>query len=961
MRGSLRVIALALFLATLLPHRALRSDSFDSEQSFRTAMVAFKEKSFYSARLLLQEIILKDPKGEYGDDAQYYLAMTYYYESDYKTAQFEFKALQRDFPESPFVVRAAFWNGEAWFYRKQYREAIESHAAFARKYRENTLVASALYTIGYIYNEQKRYDEAILEFSRALKGYPESTAAPALTLQLGIAYFNSGEYTSARRQFETLLVKFTAADNLAAGRFWLGKSYYAENKFAEALREFGAVLKDFPAAEEAGEALYLSALCKYRQKQTPAALATLEDLFARYPKHAIYPFARYRHAQLQSESGNDTDALPSLLEIINHYQTHETFAPALELLAEIRKRQGKSDDAIMLFEALGGEKSISGKSRKDLLRRHGDLLYQNSRYPEASAVYTKLADEFAGEADGATHYLLLARSLYREGKFDEALTRLTLLSKKFEDSDARAEALFLRAEITYSLGKFTEALQQYARFVKRHGDHARVFDAELGIGWVYFELKQYARAADSFRRLLKKYKKPAEQARAALALGACQYNLRDLDGARATYSGIIKEYPTLGEHTSEAYYQLAWLEFRKNSFESAEKTFRQYLERDKADIPRAAEAMYFAALCRYQLGDFAAAEQQFTGLYSDAGKPGWIRERAAQDLARTRQARKDFSSAAATYRQFIADFPESQGVEEALYHLTELALKADAVGDANAATDALRVRNKNSPWMAEALREHIIYQRRKQNFTLASAALKELESRQTKPTQKLDLLLARAELLADQKKFDEAAAIIQTVINNEDAPEPLVLRAANQLFEIHDTQGQFGEAAKTAAKLAQKFEGSEMLFAELTFFEGKYQLLSNETAAGRETLRGLLKSRNLGQRARFLLGESHQKEGDLARALDYYRQITQKPDEALYLKARLNIGEMLFQNQEFEPAAREFSRVAFSDSRDEAVYERALYRAALAFRAIKKTPEFESFRAKLTEAFPRSQYLKELE
>jgi hypothetical protein len=109
------------------------------------------------------------------------------------------------------------------------------------------------------------------------------------------------------------------------------------------------------------------------------------------------------------------------------------------------------------------------------------------------------------------------------------------------------------------------------------------------------------------------------------------------------------------------------------------------------------------------------AEQQFTGLYSDAGKPGWIRERAAQDLARTRQAEKDFSSAAATYRQFIADFPESQGVEEALYHLTELALKADAVGDANAATDALRVRNKNSPWMAEALREHI-YQRRKQNF-----------------------------------------------------------------------------------------------------------------------------------------------------------------------------------------------------------------------------------------------------
>lgn len=122
-----------------------------------------------------------------------------------------------------------------------------------------------------------------------------------------------------------------------------------------------------------------------------------------------------------------------------------------------------------------------------------------------------------------------------------------------------------------------------------------------------------------------------------------------------------------------------------------------------------------------------------------------------------------------------------------------------------------------------------------------------------------------------------------------------------------------------------------------------------------------MQSRNLGQRARFLLAESHQKEGDTTRALDYYRQITQKPDEALYLKARLSIGEILYLKQEFEPAAREFSRVAFSDSRDDTVYERALYRAAQSFRAIKKNTEFESFRTKLSEAFPASRYLKELE
>lgn len=961
MKDFLRIMVLSTVLAVCVLPQRVSADSFDSEQSFRTAMSAFKEKSFYSARLLLQEIILKDSKGEYGDDAQYYLAMTYYYEGDYKTAQFEFKALQRDFPESQFVVRSVFWTGESWFYRKQYREAIESHAVFVRKYRENMLAASALYTIGYIYNEQKRYDEAIIEFNRALKDYPETPAAPALTLQLGIAHFNSHQFGAARRQFETLLVKYTGADNLAAARFWLGKSYYAEAKYADAIREFSAVLNDFPKGDEAAESLYLSALCKHKEKRNTEAVKLLEDLFARFPENSIYPFARFRHAQLLTEMGNDDGALPSVLEIINQYRNHETFAPALELLAEIRRRQNKTGEAILTFEALGNEKNITGKSRKELLRRHGDLLYNEARYAEASEIYAKLAAEFSGENDGATNYLLHARSLYREGKFDAALTQLALLDKKFEDSDARAEALFLRAEITYSIGKFTEALQQYARFIKRHKGHARVFDAELGIGWVYFELKQYARAADTFRRLLKNYKKPEQESRTLLALGACQYNLRDLAGARESYQRIIVAHGKTREYASEAVYQLAWLEFRKNNFEEAEKTFRQYLERDASDIPRAAEALYFSALCRYQLGDLQNAEQQFAGLYSDSQKPAWIRERAIQDLARTRQSRKDFSSALATYRSFIVEFPESQGIDEALYHIVELSLKDDNLTDANAATAALRTRNRNSPWMVETLRELVVYYKRKKNFSEASAALSELESLQTKPTQKLDLLLSRAALLADEKKFEDATKLIERVLGDEDATESLVLRAASQLFEISESEGRYAEATQTAKRLVQRFNGNDALREEMLFFLGKYQLLNKESAEGRETLRGLTKSRSLAPRARYLLAESHLAEGDNARALDYFRQVTQKPDEALYLKARLNIGEILYLRKEFEPAAREFSRVAFSDSRDDTVYEKALYRAAQSFREINKLSEFESFRTRLRESFPKSPYLKELE
>lgn len=64
---------------------------FPSEQNFRAGSSAFKEGNYYAARLIFQEIVARDPMGEYGDDAQYYNALTYYYENDYKSAVYEFR------------------------------------------------------------------------------------------------------------------------------------------------------------------------------------------------------------------------------------------------------------------------------------------------------------------------------------------------------------------------------------------------------------------------------------------------------------------------------------------------------------------------------------------------------------------------------------------------------------------------------------------------------------------------------------------------------------------------------------------------------------------------------------------------------------------------------------------------------------------------------------------------------
>lgn len=920
-------------------------------------MTAFKEKNFYSARLLLQEIVLKDPRGDLGDDAQYYLAMTYFYESDYKTAQFEFKALERDFPESPMVVRAAFWTGEAWFYRKAYREAIESHTKFARKYRENILAASALYTIGYIYNEQKRYDEAQEILSRALKEYPETTAAPALTLQLGIAQFNASEYAPARRTFQTLMVKYTGADNLGAARFWLGKSYYAEGKFGEAFGEFSAVTKDYPAANEAGEALYLAALCKYKTAGIAAALPVLADVVQKYPQGQVYAFARLRQAQLYFELKDWGQALPPLLDLINNHREHETFPPALDLLAEVRRKQGQPQEAIGLFEALRQEKEIKGKARKELLRRYADLLYQESRFGEATAIYSELLSEFGQNAEGAHFYLMMARAQYKEGKYEAALQSLTALQKNYEDESSRAEALFLKAEISYALGKFPDALQNYARLVKKYPDHAKVFDAEMGLGWTYFELKQYARAADNFRKILKNYKKPQELAKAYLALGAAQYNLRDLDGALASYRKIIKSYPQEITETAEARYQIAWLKFRRNEFADADKEFRMYLT--GKELPRDAEARYFAALCKFHLGDFKTAESELAALYLDKNAQPWIKEKSLADLAKTRIALRDFASARDAYLRLTEEFPETAGRDEASYQVVQLSLK---LGDEKKAAAAQAVlKEKGGAWYAESLGAFADYYRKAKNFAAAEAALVELGELRKKPEEKLDVSLLRAELYALRGQSDEATKLIEKILANEDVAEATALRGAATLFQLYEKSAKLAEGEAQAEKLSNRFADNAKLSEEMLLAQARFCYLAKKYPASRDLLGALTKSRNTGSRARFMLALTYQEEGDTARALDYLRQISAEQDPPTWLKARFHVGEILFERGEYEGAAREFSRIAYADTRDDAIYEKSLYKAALAFRQIKKDKEFGNFRAKLKEAFPQSVFLKELQ
>ncbi|MCS6972289.1 MAG: tetratricopeptide repeat protein, partial [Leptospiraceae bacterium] len=567
-----------------------------------------------------------------------------------------------------------------------------------------------------------------------------------------------------------------------------------------------------------------------------------------------------------------------------------------------------------------------------------------------------LLREFGQGEKEVAYRLNLARAHVGAGKYEAALQALAGVEKKADDPSA-AEALFLRAEIAYQQGKFPEALQFYARFTRKYRNHPRRAEAELGIGWTYFELKQFARAADQFRTLIQTAPAPW-RSKALLALGACQYNLRDFSGAEQSYRQVLAEHADQPTDYAEALYQLGWLFFRRNQPKEARDHFRRYLAGGHAQ-PRRHEAAYFSAFCLFQTNDFAGAENEFLVLLRNEDLPQWLKEKALADLARSRSSQKKYSAARADWQKLLQDSAQSPLAEEAHYQIATLSLQLGEEEAALSAMAQLREKNPSSTWLKEGLAELFVYFRNKKDFARATAILQELGKLRQNPEEKAELRLKKSELLIAEGKTSEAEAILNAVLADPDVADGHKLHALAMLTALWENSGRFAEAVAKIEKLAERFPKEEFIAVELQFAAGRFLFLAGQHAEAAQKLTGLARRREIADRSRFLLGEIALAQKKTALAIDYFRQVSQKTDQALWLKARLRIGEILYTQKDFEEAAREFSRISYAETREDAVYEKSLYYAMLCFKALGKSREAEVFHNRLKEAFPHSPFLKE--
>ncbi len=944
-----------LFLVAVV---LLYAQAFSARLTYRAAMSAFNEKDYYTARLLLQEIVHKDPLGEFGDDSAYHIGLTYFYEGKYPAAIFELNLLGRDYPDSPFAPNAEFYIAESHYYSGKLPQALQMHHNFVREYPEHSLAPRALHSSGYIYLEQKKYDMATADFERAIREYPSAENIASLRLQLGIAWYNLQDYPKAKKEFEILIAGADTAMLSDAAAFWFARCEYAEGNFSSAKDRFAELAETYPDSVHAPEALYFAALSASRIEDSASSLQYLrriENDYLDYPqRREVY----FRIGQIEYAAGRPSEAETALRNVFSAPGEASVIPSAADLLAEILTKQNRAEDILKLYDqVLKVQKD--NREKQVILSKKASLLYNLKRYEESAEVYeTALSQTKAGDSDEAELTYLHAQSLYRSGLTNKAKQSLNLLHKIFPSSPFRADAYYLAGEIDYYSSDFDSALQNYQKVIRFYPSHARSFEAAMGIGWTYFEMKQYARSADQFRSLFKTANTDTRIIQVRMALASAEYNLQRFDKAVSEYKAVIQKKEQFPEEAQEASFQLAWIDYRNRNYDKSLAGFMHY----RYDFPegkRIQEARYFQAWSHYRLGETEAARSLLQAITDDSTANGIFHARAVMDIARMDSGAKKFENAAASSVRYLSLYPQGDDAEEAHFILAGSYIEMNRMEEANTVYEQLTASRPGSSYRIEILRELSDAYRRQKQYEKASEILKQMEGI-VPDTGRGELELSRASMLAEKGDITTATGIYRTMLaSGKKSDAAWKGEALLQYLQLLLMTRDFASAIFVTEEYKNAVD-DDYVRQQVQLFRGKALTETGDYKAAVETLLPLRSNPSFSAEARFSIAAAYSGLGNREQALDYYLQVA-AAEHPLQKDAMLKTGELYLEMEDYEKAQREFARLVYTASDRSDLYEKAIYYSAYTFYKLKRTLDGDRMKNKLKTEFPQSLFIKKIE
>ena len=956
-------------------------------------------KQYDAASVALKKAIEKYPKSELIDESYLNLGLTQYSIAQegksevYDEAIATFSGMIAKFPQSKQLGDARYYLGESLYARDKKKDAIEVYAKLIDKQPESPLRPDALYALGVTLQELGSETEAGQAFAKFIKEYPQHALYAEVLMRRAETLFSQKEFAQAEQGFREAASapSFQMAD-LSTMR--LAASLFAQQKIAEAAAVYVSMPEKFPKSESRVAAQLAAGNCYYLLGDFPAAEKWLT---ATLPSGGeIGAEAAHWLARAALKQHKPADALQVVEQALPASQA-TTFAVALRLdqADALYDLEGRRAESIPLYAALAkdhpkhelapqslymaafatlGEadyKAAQGYCEAFLKAYADQPLAADVRYvaaesalqlkdqAQAETLYRQLIEASPQHADVNLWKVRLGLTLSLEKKYADVVATLGPLAGELKSPELLAEAQYLLGSAQSELKQYEPALQSFEASLAAQPAGKHADEALLGLAAVQRQSNDVPAAIASLGKLLSEFPQSKLLDRAHFYLGEYSSAGGDFPAAAAEYQQVLTTWPQspLAPH---AQYGLAWTQLARKDYAGAAKTYDALIEKNSQHAV-AAKARYARAMAREQLKDYSGAEQDLVAFLA-TNPVGRERLDAIYLQGLCAAGLNQFDRAIELFRSILAADSKFVSADKVLYELAWALKSANKPSESLETFQTLAHDHADSPLAAESL--YYI-----------------------------------GEHLYGDKKFAEAAASYTAAMNRAGKTE-LGERAGHKLGWTYYQQGQFDRAQEVFQTQLDGFPQGELaaegrfMLGESLFYEKKYSeaqaayaLALEHPPAGQESraLLHLHAAQTLAQSKQWaeslgllesglkqfpesaylpeMLYESGWAQQNLGKredAIARYEKAAAASDREVSARARFMIGEILFEQQQYKEAVRNYFKVAYgygypeSSEAIRAWQANAAFEAGRSFEMLRAVDQAKKAFREVVEKYPQS-------
>ncbi|MBQ7822644.1 MAG: tetratricopeptide repeat protein [Bacteroidaceae bacterium] len=796
---------------------------------------------------------------------------------------------------------AFFEQGKAMFENKNYVGCVDQLTQFKKESKDRDLIQEADFMIASSAYETNKFDaQALLQ--SFCEQYTWSRHIDKAKFMIANLLFFDNNYEQAISAYTEIPMERLSTADQEDYCFRLGLSYMKTNQLEKA-KPFFAVL-GAQSDKYAEASLFYNAYIRYIEGDYNKALGSFLSLenSAEFAKPSSY-YA----AQIYFVRNDYGKVIPLAQQLLKNYPDDENNAELYRLLGESYYQQGNDAKAI---EYLTKYTASTSSPMRNSVYMLGVAQYRAQNYSQAIKWLSK-----ATKGDDVlmqNAYLYLAQSYLHQGDKKNAQLAFDVASRFEFDPQVQEVALYNYALSVHetSFSPFNESVLVFERFLNKFPNSRYADQTNDYLVEVYLTTKNYRTALESINKIKKPNSKILEaKQRILFQLGTELFANSDFQQAQANFTEAINmgnydreikaqsyfwrgecyyrmgnfaaaasDYLSYLSATQErskniyglAQYDLAYAYYKQNQFDRAVTWFLKYVnENPNGDKTTVSDAYNRIGDCYFYNRNFAQAESYYARAVEVTP--------SAADYAMFQKGfvaglQKDYKTKINAMNNLIAQYPQSEYVDDALFEKGRSYIQIDDDVQAEAAFKQILQQFPQSAVARKAgIQLGMLYFNRN-DLDQATVAYKKVISDYPGSEEARVAVQDLKSVYLDKNDIDSYAAYVKSLGGNVQfaagEQDSLTYLAAEKLY----FRGNLPEAERSLRRYLQSFEGG-----------GAF-----------------------GLNAHYYLGSIYFTNKNYAQALPEYEQVLQISDNKFEEDALARVAEIYYLKNDYEKALNYF-------------------------------------------------------